>query len=102
MRLKKDDQVIVTAGKDRGKKGKVLQVRPAKNSVIVEKINYRTFYMRKSQQNPKGGISKMEVPISASKVMLICPRTGKPTRIGYTFLADGTKQRVSKKSGEVL
>ncbi len=102
MRLKKDDQVIVTAGKDRGKKGKVLQVLPAKNSVIVEKINYRTFYMRKSQQNPKGGISKMEVPISASKVMLICPRTGKPTRIGYTFLADGTKQRVSKKSGEVL
>lgn len=102
MRLKKGDQVVVTAGKDRGKKGKVLKVIPSKSSVIVEKINYRTFYMRKSQQNPKGGISKMEAPIAVSKVMLVCPRTGKPTRIGYTFLADGTKQRISKKSGEVL
>lgn len=102
MRLKKDDQVIVITGKDKGKKGKVLKVFPADNSVVVEKINYKTIYMRKSQQNPKGGISKMEAPLSASKVMLVCPRTGKPTRIGYSFLADGTKQRISKKSGEVL
>ncbi len=102
MRLKKDDEVIVITGKDKGKKGKVLRVFPSDNSLIVEKVNYKTIYLRKSQQNPKGGISKMEAPMSASKVMLVCPRTGKPTRVGYSFLADGTKQRTSKKSGEVL
>ncbi len=102
MRLKREDQVVVIAGRDRGKRGKVLRVFPGKNSVIVEKINYRTVYLRKSQDNPKGGITKMECPIPISKVMLICPRTGEPTRVGYSILADGTKQRISKKSGEVL
>ena len=102
MRLKKDDEVIVITGKDKGKKGKVLKVFPSNNSLIVEKINYKTIYLRKTQQNPKGGISKMEAPMSAAKVMLVCPRTGKQTRVGYSFLADGTKQRISKKSGEVL
>src|ERR1041385_838570 len=102
MRLKKEDQVIVISGRDRGKKGKILKVIPSKESVIVEKINYRTAYLRKSQQNPQGGITKMECPIHISKVMLVCPRTGEPTRVGYSRLADGTKQRMSKKSGEVL
>jgi large subunit ribosomal protein L24 len=102
MRLKKDDEVIVITGKDKGKKGKVLKIFPKKDCLVVEKINYKTVYLRKSQQNPKGGISKVEAPMSASKVMLVCPRTGKPTRVGYSFLADGTKQRISKKSGEVL
>ena len=102
MRLKKEDQVIVITGRDKGKKGKVLKVFPAKETVIVEKINYRTIYLRKSQNNPNGGITKMESPLHISKVMLLCPRTGEPTRVGYSRLADGTKQRVSKKSGEVL
>jgi len=102
MRLKKDDQVVVITGKDKGKKGKVLKVFPADNTVVVEKVNYKTVYMRKSQKNPSGGISKMEAPLAASKVMLLCPRTGKRTRIGYSLLADGTKQRISKKSGELL
>ncbi len=102
MKLRKEDQVVVISGKDRGRKGKILKVFPADGSVLVEKINYKTVYLRRSQENPQGGISKMESPIHVSKLMLVCPRTGKPTRVGYSRLADGTKQRVSKKSGEVL
>ncbi|MCB9800187.1 MAG: 50S ribosomal protein L24 [Candidatus Omnitrophica bacterium] len=102
MRLKKDDQIIVIAGKDKGKKGRVLKTYPKSNRVLVEKINYTTVYLRRSQENPQGGITKAENPIHVSNVKLICPRTGKPTRVGYTKLADGTKQRVSKKSGETI
>ncbi|OGW72334.1 MAG: 50S ribosomal protein L24 [Omnitrophica bacterium GWA2_52_12] len=102
MKLKKNDNVVVISGKDRGKKGKILRVFPTKESVIVEKINYQTIYLRRSQENPKGGVSKMESPIHVSKLMLVCPRTGKPSRVGYSKLADGVKQRVAKKSGEIL
>ena len=102
MKLKKNDQVVVISGRDRGKKGKILKVIPAKESVIVEKINYQTIYQRRTQENPQGGISKMECPIHVSKLMLVCPRTGEPTRVGYSKLADVVKQRISKKSGEIL
>ena len=102
MKIKKNDEVIVIAGKDRGKKGKVMRVFVDKQAVLVEKINYQTVYLRKSQDNPKGGISKIESKIHISNVKLVCPRSGKPTRVGYSRLADGTKQRLAKKSGEVF
>lgn len=102
MKIKKNDSVLIIAGKDRGKKGKVLKTFPKENKVLVEKINYRTVYLRRSQENPNGGVIQAEGKIDISNVKLICPRTNKPTRVGYTVLADGTKHRTSKKSGEIL
>ncbi len=102
MKIRKGDEVLVIAGKDKGKKGKVMRVFSAQQGLLVEKINYQTVYLRKSQDNPKGGISKVEGKLHVSNVKLICPRSGKPTRVGYSRLADGTKQRLAKKSGEVF
>jgi len=102
MKIRKGDEVLVIAGKDKGKKGKVMRVFSSEHALLVEKINYQTVYQRKSQQNPKGGISKIEGKLHASNVKLVCPRSGKPTRVGYSRLADGTKQRLAKKSGEVF
>ena len=102
MRIKKNDTVEVIAGKDRGKKGKVLRLFPSENRVIVEGINYNTIYTRPSQDNPKGGIAKMESKLHVSKVQLSCPKCSKPARIGYQFLSDGSKQRICKKCKEIL
>lgn len=102
MRIKKDDQVLVISGKDRGKKGRVMKAFPKERRVLVEKINYRKVASRRTKENPKGGIVQMEGPISTANVQLVCPRCGKPTRVGYSFLTDGTKQRVCKKCHEVL
>lgn len=102
MKIMKGDTVVVLTGKDRGKKGKVMKTYPKEQKVLVEKVNYRTVYLRRSQQNPNGGIAKVEGKIHVSNVKLIDPRTNKPTRVGYSILADGTRHRVSKKSGEIL
>ena len=102
MRIKKNDQVVVIAGKDRGKKGRVMRVDAGKGTLLVEKVNYRKVAVRRSQANPKGGIMDMEGTLSVSKVQLVCPRCSKPTRVGYTVLADGTKQRSCKKCNELL
>ncbi len=102
MRIRKNDQVIVISGKDKGKKGRVMQVLPKEGKLLVEKINYRKVAMRPSKDNPKGGISEMETPIAISNVQLVCPKTGKATRVGYVFLKDGEKQRLAKRSQEML
>lgn len=102
MKIRKDDQVIVTTGKDKGKKGRVMRAYASENSLLIEKINYQTVYLRRSQSNPKGGVAKVEGKISISNVKLICPRCGKPTRVGYSVLADGTKQRSCKRCHEIL
>ena len=102
MRIKKNDQVIVMTGKDRGKKGRVMRVFSKQNMVLIEKVNYRKVAVRKSQTNPKGGLVEMEGKIHISKVRLICPRTSKPTKVAYSILADGSKVRVCKVSQEVL
>ena len=102
MKIRKDDTVAVTTGKDRGKKGRVLQVFPNERRILVEAVNYRKVHRRPTRDNPKGGIVQMEGPLSIANVMLVCPRCSKPARIGYSFLADGTKQRVCKKCGEIL
>ncbi len=102
MKIRKGDEVLVIAGKDKGKKGKVMRVFSTEQALLIEKINYQTVFLRKSQENPKGGISKIEGKLHASNVKLVCPRSGKPTRVGYSRLADGTKQRLAKKSGEVF
>lgn len=102
MRLKKGDRVKVISGKDKGKEGKILVSLPAENKVIVEGVSVASRHTKPTQANPQGGIVKKETPIYASKVMLICPNTGKPTRIGHAFLEDGRKVRVAKVSGEII
>ena len=102
MKLKKGDLVSVLSGKERGKKGKILKVFPEENRLIIEGLNFLKVYTRPSQQNPKGGIAQMEGKLYRSNVQLICPRCSKRTRIGYQFLADGTRQRICKKCNEII
>ncbi|MBI3316835.1 MAG: 50S ribosomal protein L24 [Candidatus Omnitrophica bacterium] len=102
MRIRKDDQVLVTVGKDKGKKGRVMKIFPVDASLLIEKVNYQTVYLRRSQANPKGGVTKVEGKISIANVKVVCPRCGKPTRVGYSILADGTKQRNCKRCHEIL
>ena len=102
MRIKKSDQVKVMSGNDRGKEGKVLKVFPDTNRIIVEKVNLVKRHTKASRDVPQGGIIEKEGPIHVSNVMLVCPNTGKPTRIGKDILSDGSRARVSKKSGEML
>ena len=102
MRIRKNDNVRVIAGNDKGKEGKVLKVYPKSGRIIVEKVNLIKRHTRASKDVPQGGIIEKEGPINASNVMLVCPNTGKPTRIGKEILSDGSRARVSKRSGEML
>ncbi len=102
MRVKKGDMVVVMAGNDKGKEGKVLKVFPDKNRIIIEKVNLIKRHTKASRDVPQGGIIEKEGPIHVSNVMLVCPTTGRPTRIGKEILSDGSRARVSKKSGEML
>ncbi len=102
LRIRRDDKVMVIAGKDKGKTGKVLRIFPHKSRVLVEKINMVKKSQRKTQQNQEGGIVDLEAPIHISNVMLIDKKTHKPTRFGISILKDGSKERISKKSGEAV
>ena len=101
MKLKKDDKVIVIAGKDKGTVGTIQKVIPEKNRVVVEGVNIRKKHKKPTQQNPDGGIVEIYAPIDASNVMLVDPKTKKPTRIGHKEVK-GKKVRYAKKSGTVL
>ena len=101
--IRKNDQVIVRAGKDRGKKGRVLSVVPATNRVIVEGVNLIKRHTRPNpQRNIKGGIVEREAAIHVSNVMLVDPDTNEPTRIGKQVLSDGSRVRISRKSGQAI
>ncbi|WP_052340018.1 50S ribosomal protein L24 [Gorillibacterium massiliense] len=102
LHVKKDDTVFVITGKDKGKKGRILAAYPRENRVLVEGVNMVKKHAKPSQKNPQGGIITQEAPIHVSNVMLADPKTGKPTRIGYKVLENGTKVRIAKKSGEVI
>jgi len=103
MHVAKDDTVVVLSGKYRGKMSRVLRVYPEKNKVIVEHVN---MMKRHTRPNPskgvKGGIIEKEAPIDASNVMVVDPKTGKPTRVGHRVLADGKKVRIARRSGEMI
>ena len=99
MNIKKNDTVIVLSGKDKGVKGKVLVAMPSENKVIVEKVNVATCHVKPKKQGDQGGIINREIPMYASKVMLVCPKCGKATRHAVK-LADGNKVRVCKKCGQ--
>lgn len=102
MHIKRHDQVIVTAGRDKGKKAKVLKIYPAKTRALVEGINYVKKHARKTKQDQQGGIIQREMPIHISNLSLVCPKCNTAVRTGVTKLADGTKTRVCKKCGEAI
>ena len=102
MRVVKNDMVVVLSGKYRGKSGKVLKVFPKQNRVIVEGVNIIKRHTKPSQKNQQGGIIEKEAPIHVSNLMVVDPKSGEPTRVGYKYLEDRTKVRLSKKSGEML
>ena len=102
MLIKVDDTVQVIAGADKGSTGKVLKVDRTKNKVIVEGVAKVWKHVRKSQKNPQGGRLSKEMPISVSNVQVVCPETGKPSRIGVRYTADGAKERFAKVSGASL
>jgi len=100
--VKKGDTVIVLNGKDATKKGKVLAVYPDDSRVLVEGINMSTKHKKPRSQTQQGGIIHQESPIHSSKVMLVCPRCGKPTKVGKKVLENGEKNRVCKKCDEII
>src|SRR5262245_7467911 len=101
--IRKNDQVLVTTGKDRGKRGRVLKVDPHRNRLIVEGVN---LIKRHTKPNPgrniKGGIVQREASLHASNVQLVCPECGAQTRIGHKLLGDGRKVRICRKCEGVV
>ena len=94
--------VQVVSGDDRGVQGKVLRVDGAAGKVVVEGVNRVYKHVRKSQRNPQGGRLSKEMAVDASNVMLVCPKTGKPTHVGLRYQDDGSKERYAKCSGASL
>jgi large subunit ribosomal protein L24 len=101
--IRKNDDVVVVTGKDRGKRGRVLKVVPEKNRLVVEGVNV---IKRHTKPNPqrgiKGGLVEREAALHASNVQLVCPECGKPTRLGKKILGDGRKVRVCRKCEGVV
>ena len=102
MNVKKGDTIVVLSGKDKGKQGKILKSDPKGGKVIVEGVNVAMKHRKPRKQGEEGGIVKMETPIYACKVMLVCPKCGKPTRPAFRILDDGSKTRVCRKCGETI
>ena len=96
MQIKKNDTVLVTSGKEKGKRGRVIAVYPRENRVLIEKLNMIKRHTRPNQQLRQGGIVEKESPISAANVKLICAKCDKPTSIARKALGDGTRVRVCK------
>ncbi len=101
-RIRKNDLVVVTAGKDKGKKGKVVRVLLEKNAVIVEQANIVKKHQKPTQKNPTGGIIELEAPIDISNVMLVDGKTGQGTRFRVSTDKNGSKVRIASKSGTVF
>ena len=101
MEIRKDDKVIVLSGKDKGKQGKVLTAMPKEGKLIVEGVNVASKHQKPRKQGEEGGIIKMPTPIYACKVMVVCPKCGKPTRVAHK-LENGKSVRICKKCGANL
>jgi large subunit ribosomal protein L24 len=102
MKIRKNDTVLVIAGKDRGKKGKVRFAYPRQERILVEGINFVKKHSRARGAVRQAGIIEREAPISISNVMLLCSKCNHPARVGFRFLADGKKVRVCRSCGEVI
>ncbi len=101
-RVRRDDQVTVLSGKDRGKRGKVLRVFPEEGRVLVEGLNLFKRHMRRSQLNPQGAILSREGRLPLDRVAPICPRCNRGVRVGSKRLEDGTKSRICRRCGEAF
>ncbi len=98
LHIKRNDEVVVLSGKDRGARGKVLRVFPQRNRVIVENVNFIKRHTRPNpQKNIQGGVVEKEAPVHLSNLMLVCPECREPSRVGFTLLSDGEKVRVCRK-----
>jgi len=102
MKIRKNDTVLVIAGKDRGKKGKVRFAYPKEKRLLVEGINFIKRHSRATGAVRQAGIIEREAPIQVSDVMLLCSKCNHPARVGFRFLADGKKVRVCRSCGEVI
>ncbi|MDP3879658.1 MAG: 50S ribosomal protein L24 [Dehalococcoidales bacterium] len=102
MNIRKNDTVLVIAGKDKGKKGKVRFAHPRDERVLVEGVNFIKRHTRAVRQARQAGIIEREAPIHVSNVMLLCSKCNHPARIGFRFLADGKKVRVCRACHEVI
>ena len=102
LKIKKGDKVKVLTGKDRGKTGNVTRVLPSAGKVIVDGVNVAKKHQKATRATMQGGIIDKDMPIPAANVAVVCPKCGKPTRVGFTIEADGTKIRVCKKCGGEL
>jgi large subunit ribosomal protein L24 len=101
--VRKNDNVVVITGRDRGKKGRVLRVVPGKNRVVVEGVNFIKKHTKPNpQRNVKGGIVEREAALHASNVQIVCSECGRPTRVGHRRLDDGSAVRFCRKCNGVL
>ncbi|WP_137391454.1 50S ribosomal protein L24 [Rhodoligotrophos defluvii] len=100
-KIKKGDTVVVLAGKDKGKRGEVLKVLPSENRAVVQGVN-RVQRHQKQTGTQEGGIISKELPIHLSNLAIADPKDGKPSRVGFKILNDGSKVRVARRSGEVI
>ena len=101
-RVKRNDQVVVLSGKDRGKRGKILSVFPEQNRVTVEGLNLVKRHMKRSQINPQGAIVSRESPLPMDRVVPVCPRCNRGVRIGFKVSPDGTKGRICRRCQESI
>lgn len=99
MNVKRDDTVLVITGKDKGKRGRVREVRPTDNKIIVEGINIVKKHTRGRQGARQAGVVEQEAPLHAGKVMVVCPNCDRGTRVGHSFLNDGQKVRECRNCG---
>lgn len=102
MKLKKGDKVIVIAGKNRGETGTILRAMPSENKVLIEGVNIVKRHRKPTAKSRQGQIVELPMPIHASNVAILDPKSGKPSRIKITRGADGVRERVAVKSGETL
>ena len=101
-RIRKGDQVVVITGADKGKKGEVLAVRPKQDRAVVQGVNIAKKHTKPQGMGKPGGIIEQEAAIHLSNLMLVNPKTGKPTRVGFRVLDDGRKVRVARPGGDVI
>ncbi|MHB0884640.1 MAG: 50S ribosomal protein L24 [Bacillota bacterium] len=100
--VRKGDTVLIISGKDKGKRGKVVNVLPDKNKVVVESVNVAKKHQKPAGKVMQGGIVDREMPLAASNVMLVCPKCGEPTRLGSKVLESGQAVRQCKHCGETI
>jgi len=101
MKMRKGDQVLITSGKDRGRKGKIIETFPKKGKVVIEGINLRKKHVKPKKSGEKGQIVETPVPIDISDTKLICSKCGKPTRVGYKIEGKKKYKACKKCGGEI-